>query len=143
MKVIPLLLILFALFFLFRTPHSRKPEIILNDTVFSVEVADTEIARERGLSGHHPLSDREGMLVIFPKPDIYGFWMKDMNFPIDIIWFDRNWTIISLEKSVATSTYPHIFYPSSPAMYVLEVKSGISDFSHFKVGDVALHKHSR
>src|SRR3989338_8221873 len=77
------------------------------------------------------------MLFIFDKPDNYGFWMKDMRFPIDIIWLDQNFKVVHVEKSVATSTYPKVFYPSGPATYVLEVNSGISDSINLQIGDEA------
>ena len=39
------------------------------------------------------------MLFIFSQPDFYPFWMKDMKFPIDIIWLDENLQIINIEKT--------------------------------------------
>ena len=49
-----------------------------------VELAITPEARAQGLSGRPSLSENEGVLFVFDKPDKYSFWMKNMNFPLDI-----------------------------------------------------------
>lgn len=125
-----------TLIFLFLRVKTYPDTIIVNNHVFNVEVADNAILLEKGLSGHAPLSSTEGMFFVFKKPDNYKFWMKDMTFPIDIIWFDSNFKIIHIEKSVDPSSYPKAFYPNSSALYVLEIKSGESDKIGLKIGDV-------
>jgi len=108
----------------------------LGGKVFTVEVANTDSLREKGLSGHEPLTDTEAMLFVFPTSGRYGFWMKDVTFPIDIIWIDAQGIIVHMERSVATSTYPNIFYPTSDSTYVLEIQSGQSESLRLKNGDV-------
>jgi uncharacterized membrane protein (UPF0127 family) len=66
------------------------------------------------------------MLFVFPKADTYGFWMKDMQVPIDIIWLSDQGRILGIEDSIAPSTYPTTFYPPSPVRYVLEVRAGLA-----------------
>ena len=89
-----------------------------------VGIAGTEDARERGLGGRDSLDPDEGMLFVFSKDDTYAFWMKDMHFPIDIIWFARDGTIVDFKESIAPDTYPLSFSPKKPAHYVLEVPAG-------------------
>ncbi len=97
-----------------------------------LEIADTESERARGLSGRAALGENEGMLFIFDEPEMPGFWMKDMHFPIDIIWLDENRQIVGLHENIAPDTYPAIFYPPRlveagpprPIKYVLEVNAG-------------------
>jgi uncharacterized membrane protein (UPF0127 family) len=112
-----------------------KPTIVLAGHKYLVEIADTNKEREKGLSGHKPLKDNEGMLFIFPQEDNYGFWMKDMLFPIDIVWINKNLQVVHIERNVATSTYPNVFTPESLSMYVLELQSGESQKIDLKVGD--------
>lgn len=102
---------------------------------FSMEVTKTKAELEKGLSGHTPLLKDQGMLFIFSKPDKYGFWMKGMLFPIDIIWIDENFKIVHIENSVYPATYPKIFYPDSQALYVLEVSSGQTYTLNLRMGD--------
>lgn len=110
--------------------------ILINTNLFKVEVADNAYTLERGLSGHKPLKSFEGMLFIFDKPSRYGFWMKDMLFPIDIIWIDENYKVTHIEKSVSPDTYPKVFYPGAESLYVLEISAGSSDKTRLKIGDI-------
>jgi uncharacterized membrane protein (UPF0127 family) len=86
-----------------------------------VRVADTEKTRELGLSNFKSLPSDQGMLFVFPHPDTYGFWMKDMNFPIDIVWIDQNGIIIDRVINADPSSYPRTFIPKATALYVLEI----------------------
>lgn len=107
----------------------------VNEKVFKVEVADNDVTLEKGLSGRPELGGYEGMLFVFQKPDKYGFWMKDMNFSLDIIWLDNDLRVVHIEKSVSPKTYPKVFYPESDSMYVLEISAGQSDKAELKIGD--------
>lgn len=64
------------------------------------------------------------MLFVFPKDDAYGFWMKDMLAPLDIIWLSDTGSIVWIEEDVQPSSYPNVFYPNAPARYVLEMRAG-------------------
>ena len=121
------------IFFLYNKNYPSK--LILGGKVFTVEVADTTKLLEKGLSGHLPLKDDEGMLLVFQKEDQYGFWMKDMLFSIDVLWIDSNLKIVHIEKSLRPETYPKIFYPNNKALYVLEVKAGQTQNLNVKIGD--------
>ncbi len=114
---------------------SNKTEVVLGGKTFAVDVADTPVLQERGLSGHAPLADNAGMLFVFGAPDKYGFWMKEMNFPLDIIWISSDYHIVFMEKNLAPRTYPTIYYPASPAQYVLEISAGQTDTLNIKIGD--------
>ncbi len=85
------------------------------------EVARTDEERVRGLSGRESLRADEGLLFVFEIPGNHGFWMKDMNFPIDIIWLNEERRVIHIERGVLPETFPRVFYPNRPAKYVLEV----------------------
>ncbi|MDB5237648.1 MAG: response regulator MprA [Parcubacteria group bacterium] len=100
----------------------------------SFEVVTTTADQERGLGGRTNIPPDYGMLFVFPKDDTYGFWMKDMLAPIDIIWLSDTDTIVYLRESVAPSTYPHVFYPDSPARYVLEMRDGQASARGWKIG---------
>lgn len=86
-----------------------------------VEAADTDAERTLGLSGRNELSEDRGLLFVFPTSGNHGIWMKDMNFPIDIIWLDEDKKVVHIEREVRPETFPYVFYPKAPAKYVLEV----------------------
>ena len=101
-----------------------------------VDLALTPKEQEQGLSGRIMLSSNQGMLFIFQKPSINYFWMKDMNFPIDMIWIDNNFRVIYIKKDVPPSTYPSSFGPGVDNSYVLEVSDGFSEKNNLKEGDI-------
>jgi uncharacterized membrane protein (UPF0127 family) len=96
----------------------------INEHIINIEIAESDEARARGLSGRTTLESGHGLLFVFPTPGMYGFWMKDMNFPIDIIWISDDWRILGIEKSVSPESYPTAFYPKSPITYALELPAG-------------------
>ncbi len=98
-------------------------------------VMDSDAERARGLSGRPSLPHDEGLLFIFDTPGTYGFWMKEMNFPIDILWFDENKLLVDISPSIDPSTYPESFVPQVPAQYVLEANAGFVEEKKIKLGD--------
>jgi len=107
----------------------------LGNQTFLAEIAKTEKERERGLSGKNSLPEDFGMLFVFNKPDKYLFWMKEMNFPIDIIWLNENKKIVDITTNLATSTYPNTVTSQTSALYVFEINAGLADKYNFKIGD--------
>ncbi len=93
----------------------------IGEAELEVEVADTDADRTLGLSGRNELPRDRGMLFVFPTSGNHGIWMKDMNFPIDIIWLDEEKKVVHIEREVRPETFPYVFYPTVPAKYVLEV----------------------
>ncbi|MDP3792529.1 MAG: DUF192 domain-containing protein [bacterium] len=114
----------------------EQKTININDRQLTVEIADEPHEQSRGLSGRDSLDENQGMLFVFKSLLTPSFWMKEMNFPIDIIWLDADKKIIGIEKNVSPDTFPQTFSPPSPVLYVLEVNSGWSDRNNVKVGGV-------
>lgn len=98
--------------------------VLAGSTTIAVEVADTHLSRRQGLSGRTTLPAGTGMLFAFEQEGDWGIWMKDMQFPIDIIWMDSAGAVITVAADVSPATYPNSFYPERPARYVLEVPAG-------------------
>ncbi len=89
--------------------------------VVQVEVANTPELRARGLSGREDLGNVKGLLMVFEEADYHGIWMKDMKFPIDVIWMDETGTVVDISTSLTPDSYPNIYEPDKPALYALEV----------------------
>ncbi len=115
--------------------HKRVSADIRGQEV-TLMVSDTELLREQGLGGYTGLGSREGMLFIFEKMDRQGFWMKDMLFPMDIMWLDGEFRVISLEKNIAPETYPKIFFPKVPSLYAIEFSAGTLTQLGVEIGDL-------
>jgi len=109
--------------------------IKLGGVSVNAEVADTDASRSQGLSDRTTLQNGSGMLFVFDTPQTPGFWMKDMNFGLDMVWVGVDNSIIKIDKSVASSTYPAVFYPPKPVKYVVELPAGFSDANAIKVGE--------
>lgn len=105
-------------------------------TTITVEVASTPETRAVGLGNRDALAEDAGMLFLFDRPDTYGFWMKDMRFPIDIIWL-RDGVVVDFDGDVPVSvdgTLPS-YEPSVPANQVLETNAGFAKAHEITVGD--------
>lgn len=102
----------------------------------NIEISDNEITRDKGLSGRTSLAADAGMLFVFPIPGIYGFWMKDMNFPIDIVWMDMDHRVIAINSDVLPSSYPSSIFPPKNISYVLEVNAGAAKEFGIIVGEI-------
>ena len=89
-----------------------------------VFIANNDQDREQGLSGTSVLPNGTGVLFVFDNPGKYGFWMKDMNFPLDIIWIGKDKKIVGVTKNVLPKSYPFVFMPPSDILYVLEMNTG-------------------
>ncbi len=97
-----------------------------------VEIADTPEKQRLGLSGREELEQGKGMLFVYPFEDERSFWMKDMNFSIDIIWIDKDFKITHIESSMSPETFPKSF--SARAQYVLELPAEDTERRGFQVG---------
>lgn len=105
------------------------------DASFRLAIADTPEKRVQGLSGVEVLQEDEGMLFVFPNRDTHGIWMKDMYIDLDILWLNGDGVVVHIERNVATSTYPKVFTPSTPAWFVVEVPSGATTKHGIEVGN--------
>ena len=73
--------------------------ITVGEIELNVLLADTPSERARGLSNMRSLEPFDGMLFTFPRPGIQEFWMKDMKFPIDIVWL-RDGVVTGVSKNI-------------------------------------------
>lgn len=112
--------------------------VTIGTTTVAVEVESTEAAREQGLSGRTSLAPNSGMLFVFQTPGTYGFWMKDMNFDLDMLFADSNGKIVTIAQDATAASYhqnpPQVFYPASPISYVLEVPAGFAQSHNIQEG---------
>jgi hypothetical protein len=107
--------------------------LTLGSSSLQASVADTEAKREQGLSGTPYIPTGVVKLFIFDTPFQWAFWMKDMNYPIDIIWLDEDKTVVHIESNLTPETYPKSFAPSTPAKYVIETPAGFAEINHITI----------
>ncbi len=110
-------------------------EVEISGKTFILKRAFTPESRELGLSGVNYLPENSGMIFEFEEAGKYGFWMKDMLMPIDIIFVDKN-TITDVYKSVSPESFPNSFLPSVPINFVIELNSGESEKLKIEIGEI-------
>ena len=101
-----------------------------------VEVADTLKKRSLGLGKRTSLKKGWGMLFVFEKRKPHRFWMKDMQFPLDIIWLDNHRIvhIIHNAKPVNSKDEPEVMTSLVPVNFVLEIAAGRAAKLRLKTG---------
>ena len=116
------------------TVNFPKGTIKVDDVVLQVDIADTDPARTRGLMFHDILPYDKGMIFVFDDEQVRSMWMLNMQFPLDVIWFDHEGSVIHIEKNTAPcksalETMACTFQnaENKKAQYVLEVTAGFVD----------------
>jgi uncharacterized membrane protein (UPF0127 family) len=118
------------------TPSASESFMKINGKIVSLIVADTIEERELGLGGRVSLGENEAMIFVFDIPAQYEFWMKDMKFPIDIIWLDEKFKVVHIESNVTPETYPdEVFVPEENSLYVIETAALFAEKNNLKIGD--------
>ncbi len=119
-----------------------KATITFNNFTINAEVANTFWSLSRGLSGRESLAENEGMLFTYNKPQMTYFWMKGMNFPIDIVWLKKisatQAQVIGIESNLQPlKKFAFVYYyPEEPVDMVLEIQANLSNTIGLTSGQV-------
>lgn len=150
-QAIILIVVIGAAFYLFVTnlqltnlpfvpqaPVSKHLQI--NEAKLTVEIADTQAKRNKGLGGRQSLATDEGMLFVFDTTGKHPFWMKGLTFPLDFVWI-RGDKVVDLSLNVAPPTPGQqdaslpIYQSKEGVDKILEVNAGTIEKLRIKVGD--------
>ena len=113
----------------------------ISDSSYTVDLAIKAEERQQGLSGRAFMAHDEGMLFVFEEEQPLHFWMKEMLFPLDIIWIDAQCRLIDVAADVPTplpgagNEEIPIAQSPLPARYVLEVNAGEAARNGLQPGD--------
>lgn len=113
-------------------------DITIEEKQFSVEIADDPEEIHTGLSERRQVGS-DGMLFVFKPARMTSFWMKDMLFPIDIVWISGG-KIIAVDKNIpppkpdTPDDQLSLYSPPSAVDHVLELPAGDADFGDIKIG---------
>ena len=140
MKKVFVIILLIFLISCARNINKNINEIIINNgnklMKINVEIADDNEKRIRGLMFREKLNENEGMLFIFGDESYQTFWMKNTLIPLDIIFIDKDFKIINIERAVPCKQEPCALYRSAkPAEYILEVNGNFTIKNKVKAGD--------
>ena len=158
--IIVLMLVVSFVFWRIRKNETDSGSTLtVGNHTFLVEIADTDELREKGLSRRESLGENEGMLFIFPTKSLPGFWMKNMNFPLDFLWISDD-KIVDITENVqpsdggGTSNVPaesdggadanlKSYFPEKPVNMVLEINGGLVQKLGIREGDTVIIKNSK
>ncbi|MDR1695889.1 MAG: DUF192 domain-containing protein [Endomicrobium sp.] len=105
---------------------------------FNLAAAATAHAKAKGLSGRDKMPS-DGMIFLFGEPQPLSFWMKDMRFPIDIIWINGGKIVSITENAVPEPGVKDEdlkrYFPGSSADTVIELNAGDCGKYKIKAGD--------
>jgi uncharacterized membrane protein (UPF0127 family) len=104
----------------------------------TAEVVSTPEKLYQGLSHRQGLPEDRGMLFLMSNPGLHAFCMRDMRFPIDIIWI-ADGKVAGMSEHLSQS-YPGVVTPPVPVRLVLEVPGGFAERHGIKVGDPVVLK---
>lgn len=108
---------------------------------FAVEIADSSAARAAGLMCRTSLAEDNGMLLIYPRPQIARIWMKDTFIPLDILFVAMDGHIVKIATDAIPESLRRI-EPDVPVTSVLELPAGTAARYGIQVGD-RLHRENR
>ncbi|MEL1266081.1 DUF192 domain-containing protein [Pseudoxanthomonas putridarboris] len=107
--------------------NAGNPWVEIGGERFSVEIADDDAERARGLMFRDRLADGTGMLFIHDREEPQAYWMKNTRIPLDILYFDDDRKLVSQRRDTPPCSGGNACpsYPSGrPARYVLELNAG-------------------
>ncbi|EKE15857.1 MAG: hypothetical protein ACD_11C00103G0059 [uncultured bacterium] len=126
-----------VLFFVKKNDYSeygnRKGWILFGNSLFRIEIADSNKKRQLGLGKRKDMCEKCGMLFIFDDKQKRSFWMKDMEFPLDIIWIDGE-KVVAMEENIPFD-FSETIKPSVAADKVLELNAGTVKEFGVKIDD--------
>jgi hypothetical protein len=128
-----------------RAPATEGPQpvVIVGGASFKIELANTQDQRTQGLSGRDRLAPGAGMLFVFDEEGRYSFWMKEMRFPLDLVWIGARCTVVDITHKAPPPLPGHpsaeglaelpLYTPVAPVRYVLEVNGGETEVAGVRV----------
>ena len=121
------------------TDHLPEAYVKIADKDLYVMVADTPSRWFKGLSGRKNMGIYDGMLFVFPDASRRAMVMRDMIFPLDVVWITDSKVVdlkqnLMPEKDKDEASLTH-YLPSEPSDVVLELPAGFVERSGIKVGD--------
>ena len=102
-----------------RLPTAR---IRVGDHPLTVEVADTESERRKGLMFRKSLRPDEAMLFVFQAEENLAFWMKNCYVDLDLAFIAADGRLVQIERLRAHDT--DSVYSRQPVRFALEVPAG-------------------
>lgn len=108
---------------------AKSPTIQIKGQTYTIEIAEDDASRAHGLMERESMPADHGMLFVFQDDAPRAFWMKNCKFPQDMLFFDAERRLISVQRNVppCVSDPCPAYSSGAPARYVLELNAGQAD----------------
>ena len=117
---------------------SAPSRAVINGRAFNLEVASDAASRTLGLGGRPALADDSGMLFVFPREGFHSFWMKDVSFPLDLLYIARDGTIMDIQRMEPEPGVPNadltIYEPPVEVLLAIEINAGLAQRHGIEAG---------
>lgn len=101
---------------------------------YQLEIAASPADQVQGLSGRVSMPANHGMLFLNLYAGKQCFWMKDMRFPLDMIWLSGTQRVVQVRSDIPPATFPQTFCAPGLAQYVIELNAGEASQAGIKLG---------
>ncbi len=132
------IILIISLFILVGCEEKPQDQVCFEETCYAVETASTTKEQSTGLMNHSSLPEDQGMLFTFVNQKKHAIWMLNMDFPIDIIWLDKDKKVVYIEENVQPCdnvTSCTLLSPEETSKYVLEINAGEVERKGINIGD--------
>ncbi len=117
-----------------------KGTIRIDDEVITVEVAETAAEQQRWMTFRQdrlPLDT--AMLIKHNAPDLHEIWMLNIEYDLDLIWFDESGNAVYLVRDAhpcnnVVETVSCTYKTTKQALYVIAATSGFIENHGISVG---------
>ena len=113
-------------------------QVHLGSGIYALKLAQSKPDLTQGLSDTPSIKMNGGLLMDFEYDGYHGIWMKDMNYPLDIVWLNKAKEVVYIVKNAPPEDPVETVYtPKDLARYVLELPAGSVQKSGIRTGMVA------
>ena len=117
-----------------------KGTVRIDDDVITVEIAETAAEQQRWLTFRQDrLPFDTAMLIKHEEPDLYEVWMLNIEYNLDLIWFDENGNAVYIKENVppcdnVVETISCTYKSTKPALYLMAATAGFIDVHNIAIG---------
>lgn len=126
----------YLLRFFYRRQKYKTANLSVNGKQFNAIIADTFMKRMIGLMFKDKLGSNQCMAIVFSEEGRWGIWMRNMLFPIDVVWADATGRAVYIKENLApcSGLNCETYMPDKKAKYVIEFSAGTAKKLKLKKG---------
>lgn len=123
-----------------RTADFPKGTVRIGDDVITVEIAETTAEKQRWLTFRQDVLPMDtAMLIKHDTPNLYEVWMLNIEYNLDLVWFDEQGNAVYIRENAAPcdnilDQISCTYKPTKRALYVVAAAAGFIDYHGIEIG---------